>query len=189
MERGNILVFKSSKFTLTILFFLSISLNLYAQTVTVTPPTPVTAPTTVTVPAQTPAAPGTTVPSPAAFPSYTVTPSEDLNPYGLSTLGNSTEDNYRDAPGTLGTNKKRTSNAEANKDRIERKKAENEEKSEIEENTSSSEVNSQIENQAGSTANYKKSKLIRWTDNNGNVHITNDIGNVPQKYMESVEYK
>ncbi|MGH7885630.1 MAG: hypothetical protein ACRENO_08050, partial [Thermodesulfobacteriota bacterium] len=90
---------KSSKFTLAFLLFLSISLNLYAQTVTVTPPTPVTPPATVVVPAQTPAVPATTVPSPAAFPSYTVKPSEDLNPYGLSTLGNSTEDNYTEAPG------------------------------------------------------------------------------------------
>lgn len=178
---------KSSKFTLTFLFFLSISLSLSAQTVTVTPPIPTPASPTVAPPAPAPATPGTAVPSPAAFPEYTVRPAEDLNSFGLSTLGDSTEDNYREAPGTLGTSKKRISNAEANKIRIEKKKAEQQEQRGSEEEIIRNQINNKKPKK--NSVKYKKSKLITWTDENGNVHITNDIGNVPQRYMESVEYK
>lgn len=178
---------KSSNFTLTFLFFSFISLTLYAQTTTITAPTPASPPATVVVPPQTPAAPGTAVPSPGAFPDYTVRPSEDLNSFGLSSLSDSTEDNYRDAPGTLGTSKKRLSNAEANKARIEKKKAEQAEKAESK--GESKEIIEDLYKPKKSSTNYKKSKLIRWTDDDGNIHITNDIGNVPQQYMESVVYK
>jgi hypothetical protein len=64
---------------------------------------------------------------PADFPSYIVTPSEDLNPYDLSTMQKSTETNYRDGTGTLGTTVERQSNIEVNealqKQRQERMKA------------------------------------------------------------------
>ncbi len=180
---------KTSKFTLTLLFFSSISLSLFAQTVTVTPPTPAAPPATVAVPPQAPATPGTAVPSPAAFPEYTVRPTEDLNSFGLSTLGDSTEDNYREAPGTLGTSKKRLSNAEANKARIEKKKAEQEEATEAESQENTRETINEASRPNKSATKYKKSKLITWTDEDGKVHITNDIGNVPQRYIESVQYK
>jgi hypothetical protein len=40
-------------------------------------------------------------PAPADFPSYIVVPSEDLNPYNLSTMQKSTEMNYRDVRATF----------------------------------------------------------------------------------------
>ena len=66
-------------------------------------------------------------PVPADFPSYIVTPSEDLNPYDLSTMQKSTQTGDRNGVGTLGTSVERTSNIEVNealqKSRQERMKA------------------------------------------------------------------
>lgn len=185
-------MYKSLLFTLTLSVFSSISLNLFAQNVNITPSTPSSPSNTVTIPPQSTANPGTGVPSPADFPSYTVRPSEDLNPYGLSSLDSSTENDYRNEPGTLGTNTKRTTNSEVNKAIIEKKKAEKEKQEEgIDEpgiTTLEKELKPPTESQSV-TKNYKKTKLISWTDENGNVHVTNDIGNVPQRYMDSVQYR
>ncbi|MCI0480192.1 MAG: hypothetical protein L0213_01230, partial [Candidatus Dadabacteria bacterium] len=62
-------------------------------------------------------------PVPADFPSYIVVPSEDLNPYDLSTMQKSTETNYRDGTGTLGTSVQRQSNIEVN-EALQKKKQE-----------------------------------------------------------------
>jgi hypothetical protein len=57
-----------------------------------------------------PAAP----PAPPDFPSYIVKPSEDLNPYELSTVLKSTGIEYGQGEGTLGTSEQRSSNIEVN---------------------------------------------------------------------------
>ena len=61
---------------------------------------------------------------PSDYPDYIVKPKEDLNPYGMSSLGQSTTDTSRDAAGTLGTGTARPSNMELNKE-IEGKRKEN----------------------------------------------------------------
>lgn len=182
---------KTLKFTLILSIFSLMSVNLFAQNVNITPPAPATPSDTVVVPPQTPANPSPNVPNSAAFPSYTVTPTEDLNPYGLSSLDSSTEKSYRSGPGTFGTNTKRATNAEVNKDRIEKKKAELEQ-AQDQVNNDQQITSSGIEREnrpRNVSSDYKKTKLISWTDEKGNVHVTNDIGNVPQRYMDSVEYR
>lgn len=185
------MISNSLNFTLILSVFCLISLNLFAQGTS-----PATPSNTITVPAQVPVNPSPSVPDQSAFPTYTVTPSEDLNPYGLSSLENSTEKDFRNEPGTFGTNTKRTTNAEVNKRIKDKKKAEENPEEEragaVEDSPeiTSPEKRYESENKASaSSADYKKTKLIRWTDDQGNVHITNDIGNVPQRFLDSIEYK
>ena len=133
--------------------------------------------------------------NPAQFPSYIVKPSEDLNPYGLSSIGESTEKNYRDGSGTLGTTtSNRPSNAEIKKAKEERKKqkqgakeesVETKETSASKSNTGSSNYRSNSSNTT--TSKVGKTQLIKWTDENGVVHISNNMGAIPQKYRKQLE--
>lgn len=152
-----------------------------------------------------PAAPAP-APVPADFPSYIVTPSEDLNPYDLSTMQKSTETNYRDGTGTLGTTVERQSNIEVNealqKQRQERMKAAEEaraknltapEDTEGEGAPSADEITSAEPPQLGDSARDLDTPGVRgglftWTDEQGVLHATNDIGQVPIKYqVEALE--
>ena len=137
-------------------------------------------------------------PVPADFPSYIVTPSEDLNPYDLSTMQKSTETNYRDGAGTLGTSVERQSNIEVNealeKKKQERLKAEADAKAK---EASESETGEAIPQEETSVAEPPqlgesekdletpgvRSGLFTWTDEQGVLHATNDIGQVPIKYQ------
>jgi hypothetical protein len=138
---------------------------------------------------------------PADFPSYIVTPSEDLNPYDLSTMQKSTETNYREGAGTLGTSVERQSNIEVNealeKKKQERLKAEADAKAKEAQAASESEAGEAMPQEGTSVAEPPqlgesekdletpgvRSGLFTWTDEQGVLHATNDIGQVPIKYQ------
>ena len=151
-------------------------------------------------------APAPAPPVPADFPSYIVTPSEDLNPFDLSTMQKSSETNFRDGTGTLGTTVERQSNIEVNealqKKRQERMKAAEEarannlqtpEDTEGEGAPSAEEITPAGPPQLGDSARDLDTPGVRgglftWTDEQGVLHATNDIGQVPIKYqVEALE--
>jgi hypothetical protein len=151
-----------------------------------------------------PAAPP--APAPADFPSYIVSPSQDLNPYDLSTMQKSTGIDYRKGAGTLGTSEQRTSNIQVNaalqKKREERLKAAQDAKTKSAAKTAEEESQQQIPleeitpsqgPQLGDSAKELESPGVRgglftWTDEHGVLHATNDIGQVPIKYqMEAIQ--
>lgn len=126
---------------------------------------------------------------PRAFPEYIVRPSEDLNPYGLSSIDSTTGNEYRKGEGTLGTSINRKSNAEVNKAINERRKQsqadeESSENSVVE--IGSEDIDTEIGYESISPSRPSGKKLIRWVDDKGSVHITNDVGSVPQKYGNQI---
>lgn len=152
-----------------------------------------------------PAAPAPGVPTPPDFPQYIVTPRDDLDPYDLSTMEKSTESGYREGTGTLGTTPEQSSNIEINealsKSRQERLKASQKQAAEeeaaeeaAEDATTAAEAAVQAPVQAAgpqgddlSTPGVRGS-LFTWTDENGVLHATNDLGQVPIEYqIEALE--
>ena len=132
-------------------------------------------------------APTTPVQPAPDFPEYIVRPSEDLNPYGLSSLGESTEQDYRDGAGTLGTKTTgRPSNRDVNK-KAEEKRAENRA------NTQNQAVDQIVVEDDAAVQNFSSapksgsSSMIRWVDDQGVTHITNNIGAVPPEYRDRIE--
>ena len=140
-------------------------------------------------------------PAPADFPSYIVTPSEDLNPYNLSTMQKSTGIDYRQGAGTLGTSVDRQSNLEVN-EALEKKKQERLKAAEEARANEAKKANEQQPEgaplevispdqapqlgEAGQDLETPgvRSGLFTWTDDQGVLHATNDIGQVPIKYQE-----
>lgn len=108
-------------------------------------------------------------------------PSDSLNPYGLSSMGGSTEVDYRDAAGTLGTKSKRPSNVEVNK-ALEQVKEE--QVDETGEAPGDSFIEADVVNQAAPRTSGRHMNIYRWTDENGVLHVTNDLGTVPPEYQE-----
>ena len=161
---------------------------------------PVKAMSQAAAPPPAPVAPAPGVPTPPDFPQYIVTPRDDLNPYDLSTMQKSTETGYRDGTGTLGTTPERSSNIEINealsKSRQERLKASQKQAAEEEaaEQAAGLEVTPSAPDQATgpqsddlSTPGVRGS-LFTWTDENGVLHATNDLGQVPIEYqIEALE--
>ncbi|MFI5322561.1 MAG: hypothetical protein ACHQ6U_03285 [Thermodesulfobacteriota bacterium] len=113
----------------------------------------------------------------------------------------STGIDYRKGAGTLGTSEQRASNVEVNaalqKKRDERLKAAQEAKTKSAANTAAEEGEQQIPSeeippsqgpQLGDTAKELEMPGVRgglftWTDDQGVLHATNDIGQVPIKYQ------
>jgi len=144
-------------------------------------------------------------PVPADFPSYIVTPSEDLNPYDLSTMQKSTGIDYRQGAGTLGTSVDRQSNIEVNA-ALEKKK---QERLKAAEDAKAKEAAAAVEPEAAEAQPQEispadapqlgesakdletpgvRSGLFTWTDDKGVLHATNDIGQIPIKYqVEALE--
>jgi len=116
------------------------------------------------------------------FPDYIVAPREDLNPFGLSTMEGSTDIDYRDSVGTLGTTTKRPSNLEVNRP----KEATPEEESAgtISQSPEDSFLEADVVSQSPSLRSRKQGSIYRWTDEDGVLHVTNEIGSVPAKYQE-----
>lgn len=125
------------------------------------------------------------------FPDYIVRPSEDLNPYGLSSLGTTTEEGaIDDAAGSLGsTTGSRPSNLDVNKS-IQEKKLKEQEQAEAQQiaNEQSEIVEEKIEYDDVSISRPKsKSGMIKWVDDKGVQHITNNIGSVPPQYRDQIK--
>ncbi len=141
-----------------------------------------------------PAAPGGA--PPPNFPEYMVTPRDNLNPYGLSTMDSTTESGNRDGAGTLGTTTKRRTNTEINES-LAAKEAEEKAKAEEAAKKAEQEANARGEAPEGPAPNQDfsstedgdfttpgvKGGLFTWTDDDGTVNATNDLGNVPVQYQ------
>jgi hypothetical protein len=146
-----------------------------------------------------------TAETPPDFPEYIVTPREDLNPYDLSTMEKSQDMDYREGAGTLGTTEKRSGNIEINealKQRKEEREKAKQKEEEEEQKKSGPEANASVgqpDNGGGvelsgpSAAGDLSSPGVRaglftWTDENGVLHVTNDLGQVPMEYqVEALE--
>ena len=117
------------------------------------------------------------------FPDYMVTPRDSLNPFGLSTMSGSKDVDYRDSAGTLGTTTKRPSNIEINrpKEQIPKESAD-----ESNQGSEDSFIQADVVNKPPSSTSSKNEheRLYRWTDEEGVLHVTNDLGTVPPKYQE-----
>jgi hypothetical protein len=146
-----------------------------------------------------------TAETPPDFPEYIVTPREDLNPYDLSTMEKNEDMDYREGAGTLGTTDKRSGNIEINealKQRKEQREKAKQKEKEAEQKKGEAEANVNVgepDNGGGvelggpSAAGDLSSPGVRaglftWTDENGVLHVTNDLGQVPMEYqVEALE--
>ncbi len=115
-----------------------------------------------------------------------VYPREDLDNFGLSSLGKTTGLGERQEGSTLGRDAKRKSNLEVNKPR-EKKSEEAAEETGEETGTGSSEIESASESTPiGYTSTGRKDGLFTWKDEKGVMHVTNDLGSVPAKYQDQI---
>lgn len=133
--------------------------------------------------------------TPPDFPEYIVTPREDLNPYDYSTMEKTTGTDYREGAGTLGTTEERRSNIDVNealkKKKAEREKAKekSEKKPDAESDKPESEELSAAPRPEGVSTGDKalapgvRAGLFTWTDEEGVLHVTNDLGKVPIEYQ------
>jgi len=139
-----------------------------------------------------------TAETPPDFPEYIVTPREDLNPYDLSTMEKNEDMDYREGAGTLGTTEKRSGNIEINEAlkqrKEEREKAKQKEIEDEQKKAGPEAIVGQPDNGQGvevsgpSAAGDLSSPGVRaglftWTDENGVLHVTNDLGQVPMEYQ------
>ena len=115
------------------------------------------------------------------FPNYMVYPSEDLNPFGLSTIDKSSGMDYRDDSSTLGVSSKGPSNIEVNtpREKVPQKEGEEAGEEEIEDIGLSSES-------VSSVSSGKSGKVYTWKDDKGVLHVSNNLGSVPIEYQQQV---
>ncbi len=131
--------------------------------------------------------------TPPDFPEYIVTPREDLNPYDYSTMDKSTETYQREGAGTLGTTEERKSNVEINealkKKKAEREKAKEKPKAKPDSDKTDRDDMSAAPAPEGVDTGEKvlspavRGGLFTWTDQDGVLHATNDLGQVPIEYQ------
>lgn len=112
--------------------------------------------------------------TPGDFPQPIVVPYQDLDIYEQSTI-NSRFGEYRDTSSTLGKRQQRRSNVELNKP------TEREEEAEEEALPAAPERAAPYEAPAGPAAESKPGDFYRWVDEDGTVHITNNISLVPRE--------
>ena len=116
-----------------------------------------------------------------------VYPREDLDPFGYSTLGGTSGLGDREDTSTLGTDTRRKSNIEVNKPRERKSVEEVTGATEEQTETGFTEPETASEPQSiGYTSPGRKGGLYTWKDENGVVHVTNDLGSVPLKYQDQV---
>ncbi|HSE84324.1 MAG TPA: hypothetical protein VLB01_07235 [Thermodesulfobacteriota bacterium] len=134
--------------------------------------------------------------SPQTQPNYPVIdnkgivhPTENINPFGMSTLGSSTDSGFRKDTSTLSNNTRRRSNLEVNKPREKKVLEETQEETDLEETTFDTGMEEPIEEPvepAPSLSSGRSGNLYRWVDKNGVLHVTNDIGSIPAEYRQQV---
>jgi len=135
-----------------------------------------------------PAAPGggaPTAPSPLDFPQFIITPGEDLDQFENTRL-NRTKTEFRHGQSTLTPKIIRKSNVEVNAE-LEKRRAERLEA--LEKENAEDEQNTNTQDSAGSADNTNfnapgTSELFRWTDKDGILHVTDDLGSVPPEYRD-----
>jgi len=126
------------------------------------------------------------------FPDYIVRPSEDLNPYGMSSLGTTTEEGaINDAAGSLGSNtSNRPSNLEVNQSIQDKKLREQEQAKAQEVDTKQPKTIEEeaIEyNDVSSSKPKNRSGMIKWVDENGVQHISNNVVSIPPQYRDQIK--
>ncbi len=119
-------------------------------------------------------------PEPEA-PWYFFLPEDNLNNFNLSTIGDG------DGGSTLGTTTERRSNLSVNQSLESDKDAKNTEDTD---STPLEEQSSVIypELRSGSAQSPPRegnTKVFRWTDENGVLHVTDDLGSVPKEYQQN----
>lgn len=115
------------------------------------------------------------------FPDYIVAPRENLNSFGLSTMSGSTDVKARGSAGTLGTTTKRPSNLEVNRPKEEIPEEETDKRNQ---GSQDSFIQADIVNQPPPSTSRRHKNIYRWTDEQGVLHVTNDLGSVPPEYQE-----
>ncbi len=124
-------------------------------------------------------------PSPLDFPQFIITPSEDLNQFENTRL-KETKTEFRHGQSTLTPKIIRKSNVEVNAE-LEKRRAERLEA--LEKENAEDEQNTNTQDSAGSADNTNfnapgTSELFRWTDKDGILHVTDDLGSVPPEYRD-----
>ena len=116
---------------------------------------------------------------------YYYWPEEDLNNFGLSTLGEGKSGS------TLGDKSKRTSNVEANeylksrKDERQKRKAETQKPEESKRTAGQNGPDEEALAPPESAVPSGK-PIYEWRDEDGTLHITNDLGNIPPEYQDQL---
>lgn len=125
---------------------------------------------------------------PGDFPEYIIRPQEDLDPFGMTTLGGSTgEGSFREGAGTLNTRQTRPSNMEINRSVVDDIRERREMDADTNEETEIDYGTAFPASGSGDTGfTDVKPGVYRWTDEKGNIHFTNNLGSVPQKYMYQI---
>ncbi len=134
-----------------------------------------------------PAAPGGgALTAPQQFPEYIVTPAEDLNQFE-NTRVKKTKTDYRKGSSTIGTSLSKKSNAEINaeieKRRAERQKAQEEAAA----TAAAAETPPAVPPvTTGDISAPGTSKLFKWKDKEGILHVTDDPTDIPPEYKDQV---
>jgi hypothetical protein len=114
-------------------------------------------------------------------PWYYYWPDENLNPFGMSTLGT------EGGGSTFGKSTERPSNLQVNPAMQDLQNQENFDnvtnKVPLEDTLSPQES---ISISAPSSTGAKKGPIYKWVDENGVIQVTNDLGSVPTKYLDRI---
>ena len=121
--------------------------------------------------------------APQQFPEYIVTPSEDLNQFENTRI-KKTKTDYREGQSTLTKPLSRKSNAEINAE-IERRRAERQKAEQEAEEQADIETGAAPSDDAGLNVTGP-SKLFKWKDKKGVLHVTDDPNDIPAEYREQV---
>ncbi len=132
---------------------------------------------------------GTAGPAGGGIPPPIIIPREDLNQFENSTLRERST-NFRQGQSTLNPTINRNSsvevNAEIEKSRDERNNALEEEKTAVKTATEEKPTAQDDKNSVNGTSDSSSgsSTLFRWTDKDGNLHVTDNLGSVPPEYRD-----
>ncbi len=114
-------------------------------------------------------------------PWYYYWPDENLNPFGMSTLGDD------EGGSTFGKSNKRRSNLQVNPP-MQEQMPDEESVDDVSNDIPFEETRSPQESfSIGSPpTGAKKGPLYKWVDDNGVIQVTNDLGSVPAKYLDQI---
>lgn len=114
-------------------------------------------------------------------PWYYYWPDENLNPFGMSTLGT------EGGGSTFGKSTERPSNLQVNPP-MQKQGQEEENVDDLNNNAPVEDTLSSEESiSVGSpSAPAKKRPMYKWVDDNGVIQVTNDLGSVPTKYLDQI---
>lgn len=130
---------------------------------------------------------------PSSYPDPVIKPSEDLDPYGNSTLGTGTGTGSRkDLSNFVKPSDNRPSNKEINAEIQKKRKETRKNINKVNTGSYSNYTPSNYSYKSSSSSSSssksgKKSKFFRWVDERGVIHITDNASTVPSKYKDAAE--